>query len=223
LEVLVTDDLGADVWDYKTIGVDPNNTQFDCAARGLQLRSPGRGVIPVRAPASSPSYPKSMDSKQMNMSESDITGRPSRGWGIWSVLPTALLALTACNPFGPDIDEFVIRVDSISAPSTAVSTEPLSVTFHGGIGGSVVELVWQGFGEDEVWDRFAVGRVEGRRLIQQEVTRPRFARCLRPVSGGDGWWPVGLFEVEKDGRYDWLVGEKRENRHRAAALVHGSR
>lgn len=43
-------------------------------------------------------------------------------------------------------------------------------------GGSVVELVWHGLVEDELRDRFAVGRIEGGRLIEEEVTlgrRPR--------------------------------------------------
>jgi hypothetical protein len=114
-----------------------------------------------------------MDSKQMNMSESGITGRPSGGWGIRSVLPIALLALAACNPFGPNIDEFVIRVDSISAPSTAVSTEPLTVTFHGGIGPDLCSSLKR------------VERTAGPRLLEVRFHGQRDARgrlCLQQPS-----------------------------------------
>lgn len=78
------------------------------------------------------------------------------------------------------------------------------------IGGSVAEVVGHGLVEAEVRDRFAVGRIEGGRLVEEEVS------LGRATSGRDWRRPVGQFEVEEDRGDDGWVCEEGQGPHLAA-------
>ncbi len=82
---------------------------------------------------------------------------------------------------------------------------------------SVSEIVWQGLVEHEVGHGFSLGRIERWRLIQEEVARPRSARCPGAASGGDRRRFVVQFEVEEDCGDDGRIGEESENLHLAPA------
>ena len=66
---------------------------------------------------------------------------------------------------------------------------------------SGVELVGQGLIEAELWDGLALGGIEARRLVEEEVSLGR-AAC-----GRDGWRPIGQLEVQEDGSDGGRVGE----------------
>jgi hypothetical protein len=51
-------------------------------------------------------------------------------------LAVALLALGACDRSPVEPAQYVIKVDSISAPASVGYAEPFTVTFHGTVGGS---------------------------------------------------------------------------------------
>jgi hypothetical protein len=70
---------------------------------------------------------------------------------------------------------------------------------------SVLELDRQGLIEDEVGHGFAVCWIEGRRLVEEEVT------LGRATSGGNRRWPVGQLEVEEDGRIGNPTGVLRQS------------
>lgn len=57
-------------------------------------------------------------------------------FGFCVVFVPVILAVHGCSVLDPD-DEFVIRVDSISAPASVEPGEPLNVRFHGIIGSNL--------------------------------------------------------------------------------------
>jgi Protein of unknown function (DUF3179) len=69
-------------------------------------------------------------------------------------------------------------------------------------GPSVVEIGGQRRGEHEVWDRLGLGGLEGRALIEEEVSLG-----LR-TGGRDQGQSVGQLEVLQDGEDDGWVGKE---------------
>ncbi len=74
-------------------------------------------------------------------------------------------------------------------------------------GGSAVEVV--GDGLVEVGDGVGLGRVEGRRLIEEPCEEIALGRS---ASGREGRGFVGQVEVQEDGRDDRRIGQKTLNR-----------
>jgi hypothetical protein len=72
----------------------------------------------------------------------------------------------------------------------------------------LVELVF--------WNRIGLGEIELESLIQEEVPRPRFARCPRAPGRDDGWMAVGEVEVEEDPLNDGRIGEEGQDPHVSA-------
>ncbi len=79
-------------------------------------------------------------------------------------------------------------------------------------GGSGVEVVVDGL--VEVGDGVGLGRVEGRRLIEEPCEEIALGRSS---SGREGPGFVGQVEVQEDGRDDRRIGQKREAPHLGAA------
>ena len=75
--------------------------------------------------------------------------------------------------------------------------------------GSVVEVGGQRRVEHEVWDRLGLGRVEGRGLVEEEVS------LGWPTGGRDRGRSVGQFEMFEDGEDDGWVSEEGEHVHLA--------
>src|SRR4051812_13920859 len=56
---------------------------------------------------------------------------------VFIVIPALALAiLVSCNPFAPDEKDFVIQVDSVSAPATVPGGAAFQVKFYGYVGSS---------------------------------------------------------------------------------------
>ena len=68
--------------------------------------------------------------------------------------------------------------------------------------GSVVEVGGQRRVEHEVWDRLGLGRVEGRGLVEEEVS------LGWPTGGRDRGQSVGQLEMFEDGEDDGWVSEE---------------
>ncbi len=73
----------------------------------------------------------------------------------------------------------------------------------------MVELVGHRWVEDEFWYGLGLGGLEGRGLIEEEVS------LGRPTGGRDQRRLVGQLEVNEDGADDERVGEECEDPHRA--------
>ena len=75
---------------------------------------------------------------------------------------------------------------------------------------SVVELVGQRLVEHEFWDGLGLGGIEGRGLVEKQISLGRAA------GRRDGRGRAGQLEVLQDGDDDGRVGEEGENPHGAA-------
>ena len=75
--------------------------------------------------------------------------------------------------------------------------------------GLVVEVGGQRLVEHEVWDRLGLGRVEGRGLVEEEVS------LGWPTGGRDRGQSVGQLEMFEDGEDDGWVSEEGEHVHLA--------